>query len=517
MSTKLHTTRTFALGALLTLTACHTLALDVPKHVTPAAAVASSDPKAATTPAAVPTPAPRVAMGLLQKPTGDVRPITGTVLLEANYGVKYGGGTLTANPGGSVLRLGDAGLIANNSGNLIANNAAGIVSDSGGGIVSDNGGGVIANNGGGVIANNGGGLTGKTKFGLLDAAAPGAVPGTNFGTVVPTAGLQLGIVDLTSGKLLALGQDASGVPAYIIITNASGSFSAYVPTTATGSLRLIAVPRDGSDVRLGTALVTSRQDATVQLDEDSAQVASDVRLVLASSIYKAIVAGPEESAQDETLFKLIDAKIADDIKVGFHQVLDSLKKYGVAAMPEARKRAISVRLADIQMGHIKVEEIKAVASLPFLPTTGPQAAEPELALASMTTIMRSVREHISSVMQAKASAGTDPEAYFGSKKFIVDASARDGVSYTIRKPSDFDDFLVRAIFANTTLTLVDNMVILAQIFKDPDVQGSSPQGELLVRSQAGLTISMLKQSYTLGSPILADMLSAIDQLAAPAK
>jgi hypothetical protein len=474
---------------LVLLTACHVTAPVVTAgHASPRPSAATPEPAASAGSAA-----PVAASGPLKRPAGEVHELAGAVLVEAQYAVAHGAASLIANNGGNSLQLGDASLISDAGGNIISDNGGGILSDSGGSIISDNG--------GGIIANNGGGLTSKVKWGLLADATP------DYGTILPTAGMAVGVQDLTSGKLLTLGQDAAGHPAHVIVTDRSGAFHAYLPASLSGAVRVVGVGGDGKDRRLRTALLTSKLGASVQLDEDTAQAASDCRAVLSAAYARLANRSADEAQTADALLTLLDQATADDIRKGTDKILAAYAAAGVAGWAPDRKLALAERLADIVIAATNLE------SLPTISTTlipGMAATEPDPpALETLTNLMKKLRVAVSTFMQRKAAEGTDPEAYFATKPFIQEARDRDHEDYAIRKPSDYDDFLVRAVCANPNLGGVESLLKLSEVLADRDVTLGTPAAAQFMRCQAGLSIGLLRRAYAGPDPVLPKLLEAI--------
>ena len=502
------------LSSLAPLPACQGGAAVTVRRSSPRPAAARSS--APRLPASGPSADP--ASGLLKPPAGEFRAIEGTVHLEAAYAIAHGGASILSSNGASVLQLGDAALISDQGGNLIANNGGGIISDNGGGLISDRGGGLISDQGGGLIANNGGGLTSKTKWRL---AAEGD-PAPEFGTVVPAAGLALGVVDLATGQLLALGQDAAGRPAHAVVTNAAGGFRVYVPAALMGTVRVVGVPREGADPGLRSALLSSRLDARIQLDEDTLQVANDVRQIMGSNFFRAITTKEEQVQIITDMFTgLLSERAAADIAAGAKQLVAAYRAAGVPAMSQERQLAIANRLSDVVIAHARLEELRSLAKsrltpIGFLtPATGSE--EPgEPALAALGEAMAQIRLRVSAVMAAEQRAGRDPAAYFARKPYIQEAAARDKTSYAIRKPADFSDFLVRGVQANPALNSFESTIQLATVLSDKELDLDGSVADAFVRAQVGISLALSLQTYSGEAPILPAVLKALAEAAAEA-
>ncbi|MDB5098318.1 MAG: hypothetical protein JWM80_2739 [Cyanobacteria bacterium RYN_339] len=464
-------------------------------------ACAPGAPTSTTAKRATPAPTAKAAAttaptgGALKRPATGVVELAGSVLMEASYAVTVGGGKILSNNGSSILQLGNASLIANNGGNIISDNGGAIISDNGGGIISDNGGGIISDNGGGIISDNGGGLTSKVKRGLLADAAP------TIGTVVPAAGLTLGVVDLLTGKLLTLGQDAGGRPAQAIITNSEGKYRIFVPASAKTTVRVVAV--GSADPRLQTTLVTSHPGTADELNEDTAQVANDVRSIMGTNFFRLATRGAAEEAKDAQLMALLDPQERVDVDNGLKQIVARYEALHVKDMPDAKRLRIAYRLADVVLAHMDLESIPS--------TSGKQPA-----VQGLRDVLRALRVHIGEVMARQAAQGGDPSAYFAAKPYITKAEARDHVSYTIKKPADFDDFLIRGILGNPALSGLDAPLEAAKVFNDPDVRVKDENTlNTMIECQLSVGIELFRHAYSTENPALPDMLIALEVAAQP--
>lgn len=509
--------KTSMVAALTCLLGCQALGTSGVQHGGPrpvsaarATAAPHLGPPASPTPSAAPTAAGLAGAGLLKRPAGDVHALTGVVRLEANYVVGTGAGALISDHGSQVIRLADAGLISDAGGNLIANNSSNVVSNNGGGLISDNGGGLVSDHGGGIVSNHGGGLVAKSAY-RVSATGADVPP---FGTILPAAGVAVGAQDLTSGKLLQLGKDSAGNPAYAVITDKTGGFHVFLPGTLAGSVRVVSAPLAGQDDRLATALLSSQLGAQIALDEDTARVAESVRQILVANWFRGFGQTASDIQDDGTALQLVDPVMAQDYVSGRLQLLKVDLAQGVKDWSVARRLALAERLADIGIARCNLESIATPQSYPFgafihnLPS--PSSGEP-LALDATSQLLTRIRVNISAVMQRKAAAGEDPSAYFESKSYIQDAEARDHTSYKILQPADFNDFIVRGVAANPNLPGVESTLTLAQILADPDVGLSNAEISLFVRAQLGISSALTKAGYGEPNSAIPAFTAAIEQ------
>jgi hypothetical protein len=485
--------------AVLLLTCALVAACKAPTAETPKKA-ASAKPEVA---AVTPPPAPPTASGALRKPGAAVREIAGSVALDAGYALQHGGQIIASN-GASALQLGEASLIAHNGSNLILPNGGRIISENGGGIISENGGGIISENGGGLISDNGSNLTGKVKWGLLEAAPAEAA----FGSVLKAAGLAVGVVDLASGKLLKLGEDDHGNPAYGVVTDADGAFHVYLPAELTTAVRVVGLARDGADLRLQTNLVASDLDGNLTLDEDSQQIANNLRLQLAKGVLHMFDPPAGETAVDEIAIQQVDQATLDAYKAAQQRLAAAFKAAGGAGLPAGKKVAIALRLADMELAHMKLEELRSAATQP-VPIKGAQRpATPGLVLEDITGVLHQLRERVGTIMEAERQAGRDPEAYFAAKPYLKDADPQ----WPIRKPADFDDFIIRGILANPASNSLAAGLEFATVLSDPDYDIGATALDTFLRANIGLYAGTIDASFAPGGQLLPQMEAELTRL-----
>jgi hypothetical protein len=125
-------------------------------------------------------------------------------------------------------------------------------------------------------------------------------------------------------------------------------------------------------------------------------------------------------------------------------------------------------------------------------------------------VLKALRVRVGEVMAQQLAAGKDPEAYFAAKPYIKDAEARDGTTYAIRKPSDFDDFLIRGVLANPNLSGLDAPKLASKVFHDKDVIIVGDPLNLLVESQLAFALELAKVTYSGDRPVLPEVLATLE-------
>ncbi|MDB5098316.1 MAG: hypothetical protein JWM80_2737 [Cyanobacteria bacterium RYN_339] len=440
------------------------------------------------------------ATGALRKPAGAIREVSGTVALDAGYALQRAGGKIIASNGANALQLGDASLIAHNGSNLILGD--------GNRIISENGGGIISENGGGIISGNGAGLTGKVKWGLLEAPAD---PG--FGAVLPAGGLALGVVDLASGKLLKLGEDDQGRPAFGVVTDEAGAFHIFLPADIATGVRVVGVPREGADPRLQTTLLASSLGGPLALDEDSAQVANDIRLQLTKRTLHTFEPPEGETFVDDAYLTAVNQERRDEYLAAQKRLSDAFKALDGGSLPLATKLAIALRLTDMALAPVKVEEVRSATSQPFPVKGAERPAQPGLVVEDVLGVLRKLRERVGEIMEAERLAGRDPEAYFAAKPYLRDADQK----WPIRKPSDFDDFLIRGILANPNGNSLTDGLAFGDVLSDPDFKIGATALDTFLRANLGIELAAIQAAYGKDSPVLPAMEAELKRLVTLAK
>lgn len=500
------------LGVAL-LASCQVKAGTTPSKGTTRSAAVAASPGPKATNATSPGPA-GLPEGVLLKPPGDFKTLSGTVQLEAAYVVGQRAGQLLSNNGAGVLALsGAGGLVANNGGNIISNNAGTLISDHGGGLISDHGGGIVSDHGGGLIGPNGAsyGLLAETgASGEASAAASPAAGTPPAGTIVPAAGMAFRAVDLQTGLPLALGQDAQGRPAYEIVTNARGAFEVYLPAAAANTVRFVAAPVTGTDLRLLTDDLESHPARAVTLDEDSAQVVSYIRYTTTQGVLANVGRTPEDVLKDDVI-PLLPADQKDAVITGWQALIAGMIAANLPRRSKAEQAAISQRIADLALSYVQLDQVMIRGNLldnvglgAFLPSTD------EPAIAAIADVMKRIRGKITTVFQREA----DPVAYFAAQPYLVASNQRAATPYQILKPADFNDYIIRGFVANPDLDTATRYSSLVELLAGKDVKLKAPDAVRLLSGEKAIFDAVDAALYLNGAKGLKDALAYLKSLPA---
>jgi hypothetical protein len=401
----------------------------IPEVVAPMTTKASG---AATTPAAQP-PRPMVGTRLTRPPSGTTV-LAGQVAIDASYVVRAGGGSLIANNGSGVLAAGVSSLAAD--GRLLASDGTAIA-ESSGNIISENGGAIVANNSSNIVANNGGGLTGKTKRQLLQAKT------AEYGAMLPAAGIQIGLRSLSTGLPVSIGLDGHGGPVYTVYTNLKGGYELYVPTSEQGNLLVEARVPKTADPRQAYDILATPGTAGV-VDEDTALATRFIREILIRRVTTFFVEDPavvlceidSSSSYSDGLKTFLSAALTE-----FH---DRGVKAGVtssAAQVDA-VQALATRCTDLVLANVPFDTV--VLGGQSTVTWGNGIGETkEPAVLAITEFLRSLRTHATFQLNAH------PD-FFDQQPYFQSANACDPGRYVIKKPADFNSFLIQEYFGNNS-------------------------------------------------------------------
>lgn len=420
-------------------------------------ATAKASPGAAT-----PTPLVVAAVGL-QKPLGDVREVTGTVLLDGNYAVARAGAHIVSNNGGSVLQL--AGVVANN----------------GGSIISDNGAGVIANNGGSVIANNGGSAVSRSRALLAETAPP-------IGTVLPAAGLTVRVVNLADGKDLTLGLDAQGAAVTSVKTDDAGKYKLYLATSETQTLRVVATPPGPADERLSVQQLVAG-GAVVDLDDVSTSSAQYNHDTTATTILRLLGSTPDAVTTSVALDWMPKEMLAVT-KAGRLRLLESCKKLGWQGLSAGRRREVADRMADAVLASVPLEQVRTYNGI-----DGTLEVPEQSAAEGIKEVLRTNALQAAKLMQGLVDRGLDPEAHFAAAPEMIRINATLDPPAAIRKPSDVNTVLVRGVLANPAFDEAEVTGHLQTLILDPELGLSLEQAPLLVASVRGNSRAIAEYMY----------------------
>ena len=234
---------------LIVIGGCHQ-----PTPVTPVTPVTSDSP-AERRASAAPSAAPSVATML---PAFDLAPATdtlllrGTLQLDAAKALALGGATIigTDPAGGPLLATGGGDLISkirfspDDGSSLISKirftpGEGSLLLAMGQAAIAPNGQSLISTSGTAITSGPSGNLVSTTQVVpsyRLQAATPALPPGT----MLPAAGMQLGVESLVTHKLLPIGQDAAGNPVYSVYSNLQGGYELYVASSVGETVQLVA-------------------------------------------------------------------------------------------------------------------------------------------------------------------------------------------------------------------------------------------------------------------------------------
>jgi hypothetical protein len=185
------------LACLIALLGCHVAPLAARK-------LPAADGSTSTAPTAKNTPLAAASPGVqkLLPPQNANTVITGTVVVDANYLVSTGAGTIIAQGGGNIVAAGGGNIIAQGGGNIIAQGGGNIIAQGGGNIIAQGGGNIIAQGGGNIIAQGGGNVIPGAAAGI-DATQGGAIIASGGGNIVAAGGGN--IVAAGGGNIVAAG------------------------------------------------------------------------------------------------------------------------------------------------------------------------------------------------------------------------------------------------------------------------------------------------------------------------
>lgn len=410
-----------------------------PASVKPSAAIAAS-----AAPASAPSAgASGVPLAIAPAPLAaapDTVILRGTIKLDASYAVSAGGARVVANQGAVAVAFADAGLIANNTANLIANNGGGVLAQWGAGIIANNGGTMTTvGSGGTLISDKGSGLMTGGNNGTLISDNGAAftllqVPAIPlYGAILPAAGMLVGVVDLRSGELRPIGQDATGKPAYAVYSDSAGGYALHLPAELSANVAVVAVPPASPkiDLRLSFDLVTAPRGEAAAIDEDTALASRFMRDFLRGNIARALSAANAEGITIKTT--AIGPELKAVIEAFFSEVNAESRASGLQQAPAAEIARVAARVSDTVLAHV---DLPAILTSPVL---SPRWTEPPApALAVMVDVLRLARE------KATAALRLDPD-FAAKQPYLITANAElpEAERYVIAKPADFGDFIVK--------------------------------------------------------------------------
>lgn len=345
-----------------------------------------------------PTPTPRPT----QPP--DTLPLRGVVAIEASYVISNNGGSLVSNNGGNVLAVGNA-----------------LVSDHGGGIISD----------------HGGGLIGKVKYRLAATV--------EVGTLVPVAGMEVGVRSLSSGEALPVMRTADGSPVFTTTTDDTGAYLTYLPEAERGNVLVEAHVPGSQDPRLRyTTLTSSGKEHEQPVDEDSAALAVFIRHSARQRLVELLTArGPEGVGAIITEKWDVPDEVRETMRALFQELRDEAARAGIdQATPEAVEK-VAEGAADAVLAQIDLAELQLDPAI-FPAWKGPR----EPALPALQATLARIRT------LAAVKLRGNPR-YFDNQPYLIEAN-QGGQQFQILRAADLSAFIQDAYLASNSAESFNN-------------------------------------------------------------
>jgi hypothetical protein len=433
---------------------------------TPLAPAATSQSTNANSPNAAQLGARQTVGGLLGRPKTPSVTLQGQVLVDASYVVSAGTGSLISNNGGAILAAGatrfaggglisdkGSGLVANNSGNLIDTDGNSVISDHSSGIISENGGALISDKGAGAAANVVSDRASTQRpFGVLNTeASPTTAPKPVYGTQLPAAGMQIGVLSLATHQRLPLGSDSAGNPVYSVFTNLSGGFQIYIPAAEQANVLVLTNVPATTDVRQHYDLLVPTQSKSSQvLDEDTALVSRYVRTAFVSRLAHLLVDDPNVAICAIDSADVYTGPLATAMTDLVRQIHNAALKAGVHGNPvtDPAVRALATRCADVTLARLDLSTFKLdKTTSPYWGEHNPHQI-PQPVTEAMVTVLKAVRE------KATFRLATEP-GFFEQEPYFKTAVACKPVAYSIKKPADVNTFIVDEFMSTNTADAIE--------------------------------------------------------------
>jgi hypothetical protein len=463
--------------------------------------------------------------GLLAKPSTPSVTLAGRVLVDASYVVSSGTGSLISNNGSAVLAAGPtrfaggglisdkgSGLVANNAGNVIDAEGNGLISEHGSGVISEHGGGLISDKGSGVIAQSATSLTGaKRGYALFEAsiASPAQMPKAVYGTQVPAAGMQIGVLSLATRQRLPVGVDSAGNPVFSVYTNLKGGYEIYLPTAEQGNVLIVTNVPATNDLRQHYDLITATgSTASAIVDEDTALVTRYVRAAFVTRLAHLFVDDPNVAICAVISADTYPAPLVAAMTTLVRQIHAAALKAGVHgdAVTDAAVRALATRCADATLARLDLSTFKLEKSTsPYWGEHNPlEVTEPFTE--AMVKVMKAVRE------KSTARLAIDP-GFFEKEPYFSTAVACKPGAYSIKKPSDVNAFIVDEFLSENSADAIEwSRVILRSLDVGADESGIAYDRRLSVASNAvagGFSIAFVTNQNGVQDLVL-QLISAFD-------
>ena len=381
---------------------------------------------------------------------GPMATLKGELRVDAHYVVAAGGGNVVAAGGGNVVAVG------------------------GGNVVAVGGGNVIAVGGGNLLGPAGGNLLGPAGANFR-LAATSAVP---VGTILPAKGMAVVPVSLLTGE--PIGE--------VAFTGDRGDYRVSVPERLKGDVLLFAstpgASRDDAvlnDARLhyGVLPVVSGGADSALIDEDTARVSGYLRTAFRDTLEGMMeVASPDykPGAVFGTWLKGSSGGLVEPIVMELVRAMVAAK---TPSMTPAARRALADRLS----GAVAAETDWTSAMVDkTIPGWAPE--EDETAMAAMLDLMRQGREKAAEKMVAEP-------GFFDEAVWLLDANrfSDGGEPFAIRKPSDLNDFLVRAYIGPNEPGSTEKVRVVYAAIGVPEAQADRLRAvQYGILGQIGLTL-----------------------------
>ncbi|MDB5100972.1 MAG: hypothetical protein JWM80_5393, partial [Cyanobacteria bacterium RYN_339] len=362
----------------------------------------------------------------------------GNGLITNDGGSLMAGGQIVAQGGGNVIV--PAGLITNDGGSLITNDGGSLITNDGGSLITNDGGSLITNDGGSLITNDGAGIVAQGGGNLarpggyqLAEAPAGAAPA--FGDAWPAAGMWLSVVDQRTGLTVPLGQDAQGKNVYTVYTNAEGKYDVSVDAQVEPYARVV-VRAPG---RVDRRMVVSGVSASGRVDDDTRAVDAFMRL----SIGRLVLGALGVDTGDGLVFasSTSDSELDVVAQLALADLRQKVKDLNIAAYSQAKKLEFGLLLADALLVAVDYRHLTLDGEGVTFISAGGRAAVGKPVQDAVVDLMRQTR--LATAAQLKGQA--DPAAFFGAKKYVIEANLRrkPAEQYQIRRAADIPEFIVR--------------------------------------------------------------------------
>ncbi len=297
-------------------------------------------------------------LGRLQAPPGATSKLTGTIKVDAAYMVSAGAGNILSHNGAQIVAAGGLNMIAAGAGNLVAAGGLNLVAAGGLNLVAAGGLNLVAAGGLNMIAAGAGNAL-PANAGAYALAQAATAP--RAGDQLPAAGMLVSVASLTTRQYLPLGQDASGQPVYVVLSDASGGYELYVPEGADTNLLVIVQPPGKPDPRLVFNVFTPRAEETRRIvDEDSALGARYLRTCMIARLNETLI--NDDPAAMMAMFNGEAAAME-----GISEILIRFAKYyraiaiskGIGRDTDPRVRsAMSQAIADAALAMLDIEGVE---------------------------------------------------------------------------------------------------------------------------------------------------------------